>query len=55
MKEKIQTYFLNLMKDPFNTCVETAIYIVSASAGLWVLATAIGFSAKVLSPMIPPM
>ena len=53
MNENVKQYFQKLMKNPFNTCVETALYIIAWGAGIWCVIAAIGFVIKMLAPLFP--
>ena len=49
MKEKVQEWAKKMASNPFETCLQVAMYIVAWAAGLWCIAAAITFAGKMLN------
>ena len=49
VKEKAKEWAKKMVSNPFDTCLNVAMYIVAWAAGLWCIAAAITFAGKMLN------
>ena len=53
IKEKAKEWGKKLVSNPFDTCLQIAMYIIGWAAGLWCIGASIDFAGRLLHPLIP--